>query len=243
MVDVAPRVLFLRNEHMATEALLGDAFADHGYDIDTFEVVPAERAHDPAGDVMFPDPAGYDVIVPLGATWPVYDEALLRTWVTDEMQLLRDAAAAGTALLGVCFGGQLLAQTFGGTVTRSSRPEIGWHDVASDRPDIVPAGPWFQWHFDSWTLPPGATEIARTAAASQAFVLGRTLGLQFHPEVDADLLKAWLGADRTDDVGTAGLTHDEIITRTNELAAETRSRIRGLLHGFLTRVAGQPLPS
>ena len=134
---------------------------------------------------------------------------------------MRDAAEGGTALLGVCFGGQLLAQTFGGTVSRSLHPEIGWYDVASDRPDIVPGGPWFQWHFDRWTLPPGATEIARTGNTSQAFVLGRAMALQFHPEVDADLLKLWLAADRDDDVVTAGLTHDELLTRTAELAADT----------------------
>lgn len=243
MVGVAPKVLFLRNEHLATEALLGDAFSEHGFDVEAFDVVPAERAHAPAGEVAFPDPAGYDVIVPLGATWPVYDEALLGTWVGDEMRLLRDAAGAGTALLGVCFGGQLLAQTFGGSVARSSHPEIGWHHVVSDRPDIVPAGPWFQWHFDRWTLPPGAIEIARTAHASQAFVLGRTMGLQFHPEVDAELLKIWLAADRTNDVASAGLTHDELITRTKELADDTRSRIRRLVGGFLNYVESQPLPS
>ena len=167
----------------------------------------------------------------------------MSTWVGDEMQLMRDAAAGGTALLGVCFGGQLLAQTFGGTVSRSQSPEIGWYDVASDRPDIVPGGPWFQWHFDRWTLPPGATEIARTASTSQAFVLGKAMALQFHPEVDADLLKLWLAADRDDDVLTAGLTHDELLTRTAELAVDTGSRIRGLVHGFLRYVEGQPRPS
>ncbi len=243
MADVASKVLFLLNEHLATEALLGEAFAEHGFDIDTFEVVPAERAGHPAGDVSFPDPAGYDVIVPLGATWPVYDKALLDTWVTTEMQLMRDAADAGIALLGVCFGGQLLAQAFGGTVARAPRPEIGWCDVATDRPDVVPDGPWFQWHFDRWTLPPGATEIARTPYASQAFVLGRTLALQFHPEVDADLLKIWLAADRTDDVVNAGLTHEELLTRTTELGDETASRIRSLVRGFLTHVAGHSRPS
>ncbi|HYJ55979.1 MAG TPA: type 1 glutamine amidotransferase [Mycobacterium sp.] len=243
MVGVAPKVLFLRNEHLATEALLGEAFTEHGFEVEAFEVVPAERAHHPAGDVTFPDTAGYDVIVPLGATWPVYDDALRSTWVGDEMQLMRDAAESGTALLGVCFGGQLLAQTFGGTVSRSLYPEIGWYDVASDRPDIVPGGPWFQWHFDRWTLPPGATEIARTANASQAFVLGRAMALQFHPEVDADLLKLWLAADRDDDVVTAGLTHDELLTRTEELAGDVASRIRGLVHGFLTYVGDQPRPN
>ena len=182
---MAPKVLFLYNEHLATEALLGEAFAEQGFDIEVFEVVPPQRLDDPAVDVTFPDPTGYDVIVPLGARWPVYDDALRRTWVSAEMQLVRDAADAGVALLGVCFGGQLLAQAFGGSVARSSSPEIGWYDVASDRPEVIPAGPWFQWHFDRWTLPPEASEIARTAAASQAFVLGRALALQFHPEVDA----------------------------------------------------------
>lgn len=237
MATVAPKVLFLRNEHIATEALLGEAFTDHGFDVETFEVVPAERADNPAGPVKFPDPAGYDVIVPLGATWPVYDEALRSTWVGDEMRLMQDAAEAGTALLGVCFGGQLLAQAFGGTVSRSSHPEIGWYDVTSERPDIVPGGPWFQWHFDRWTLPPGATELARTTTSSQAFVLGRAMALQFHPEVDADLLRVWLAADRHGDVVAAGLTNDELLSRTAELAVDSASRVRRLVGGFLTYVA------
>ncbi len=49
MVGVAPKVLFLRNEHLATEALLGDAFTEHGFDVETFDVVPAERARRPGG--------------------------------------------------------------------------------------------------------------------------------------------------------------------------------------------------
>jgi GMP synthase-like glutamine amidotransferase len=239
MSGVAPKVLFIYNEHLATEALLGEAFADSGFDIDTFEVVPAERVDSPALDVTFPDPTGYDVIVPLGARWPVYDDALRRTWVGAETKLVRDAAEAGVALLGVCFGGQLLAEAFGGSVARSTAPEIGWHDVDTDQADLVPGGPWFQWHFDRWTLPPGATEIARTANASQAFVLGRALALQFHPEIDVKLLDLWLDGDRDGEVVGAGLSHDELRDRTIELANDTSTRIRGLVRGFLTHVAGQ----
>jgi GMP synthase-like glutamine amidotransferase len=243
MAGVAPKVLFLVNEHLATEALLGDAFTESGFDVDTFEVVPAEHIDSPAVDVTFPDPTGYDVIVPLGARWPVYDEALQRMWVATETRLVRDAADAGVALLGICFGGQLLAHAFGGSVTRSDVAEIGWHHVESDRPELVPGGPWFQWHFDRWTLPPGATEIARTANASQAFVLGRSLALQFHPEIDLELLDVWLDDDRDGDVVGAGLSHDELRQRTTELADDVATRVRGLVHGFLTHVARQPCPS
>jgi GMP synthase-like glutamine amidotransferase len=101
----------------------------------------------------------------------------------------------GVAVLGVCFGGELAAQAHGGSASRSARPEIGWYHVDSDDPALVPDGPWFQWHFDRWTLPPGAIEIARNAHASQAFVLGRTLALRFHPELDAALLQLWLDDD------------------------------------------------
>ena len=243
MADVAPKVLFIYNEHLATEALLGNAFTEQGFDVDTFTVVPPERIDSPAGDVVFPDPTGYDVIVPLGARWPVYDDALCSTWVGSETQMLRDAANAGVALLGVCFGGQLLAQAFGGSVARSSTPEIGWYDVDTDSPQLVPGGPWFQWHFDSWTLPPGATEIARNANSSQAFVLGRALALQFHPEIDHALLELWLDDDRDGEVVAFGLRHDELRSRTSELADGAASRIRGLVRGFLTHVARQPCPS
>ena len=235
------RVLFLRNEHLATEALLGEAFSEQGFDVDTFEVVPAERVDTPAGDVVFPDPTGYDVIVPLGARWPVYDETLRSTWVSAEMAMVREAAGAGVAVLGVCFGGQLLAQAFGGTVTRSPAPEIGWYDVVSDAPDLVPAGPWFQWHFDRWTLPPGATEVARTADASQAFLLGRSLALQFHPEIDGDLLELWLADDRDGEVVGFGLSHDELRSRTTQLVDP--QRVSGLVRGFVAHVVRQPCPS
>ena len=241
---MAPQVLFIHNEHLATEGLLGEAFTECGYDVATFGVVPAERVDEPAGDVTFPDPANYDVIVPLGARWPVYDEALRRTWVGAEMQMVRDAADAGVPTLGVCFGGQLLAQAFGGAVDRSATPEIGWYDVASDDETLIPGGRWFQWHFDRWTLPPGATEIARTANSSQAFVLGRALALQFHPELDHDLLETWLDVDREgDEVASVGLTHDELRSATREFEADAARRIRDLVRGFLSRVAHQPCPS
>ncbi len=236
-VVMSSRVLFLRNDHTATEAMLGDVFAECGFDIDTFDVVPPEREDDPAGAVVdFPDPTDYDVIVPLGARWPVYDETLRDSWVGAEMDMVRRAVEAGVGVLGVCFGGQLIAQAFGGSVSRSPAPEIGWYEVTTNDERLVPGGPWFQWHYDRWTLPPGATEIARTANASQAFVLGTALALQLHPELDADLLEIWLAQDRDGSVAEIGRSHDELRRQTTELADDAAARLRTLVDGFLRGV-------
>ena len=234
------KVLFIVNDPTATEALLGEAFTECGFDVETFEVVPFERTEDPVAEVVFPEPTGYDVVVPLGARWPVYDDALCRTWVGSEMQMMRDAEASGVATLGICFGGQLLAQAHGGSVERSTAPEIGWHPIESDDTDLVPDGHWFQWHFDRWTLPPGATELARNRNGSQAFVLGRTLALQFHPELDRPLLEQWVADDLGGEAAGLGVDPDQLRTRTNELQDSAARRIRALVQGFLDKVAGDP---
>jgi GMP synthase-like glutamine amidotransferase len=237
---VAPTVLFLHNEHNGTEAMLGDAFADCGFDVATFGVVPAEHFDSPDIDVAFPNPTDYDVIVPLGASWSVYDDRLRRSWVGAEMAMVRAAADAGVPTLGVCFGGQLIAQTFGGTVARADVPEVGWYDVVSDDEDLVPGGRWFEWHFDRWTVPPGAKEIARTANSSQAFVLGKALALQFHPELNRTLLEGWLAADRNGEVVSTGVSPDGLRSATTELEASAATRIRKLVRGFTDRIVRQP---
>jgi len=240
---VAPQVLFIYNDPNAREALLGETFTEFGFDVDTFEVVPAHRVDDPAVDVTFPDPTGYDVIVPLGSRWAVYDPRLAQAWVASEIQAVQDAVAATVGVLGVCFGGQLVAQALGGSVQRSSAPEIGWHDVHSSAPGLVPHGPWFQWHFDRFTPPPGATEIARNARASQAFVRGSAMGVQFHPELDTTLLELWLADDNDGELAQFGLRHEDLRTHTEAEIDDAARRLRLLVRGFLDKVARAPLPA
>ncbi|MBJ7341623.1 type 1 glutamine amidotransferase [Mycolicibacterium sp.] len=228
------KVLFLYNDPTAPEAMLGDAFTECGYDVDTFEVVTSDRADDPAFDVAFPDPLSYDAVVPLGSRWGVNDEL---PWMATEAAMVRDAHAAGVPMLGVCFGGQLLAHALGGSVSRAPVPEIGWYDVESTRQDLVPAGPWFEWHFDRFTVPQGAVEIARNGNAAQAFVLGRSMGLQFHPEVDEGLVELWLEGTGGADIAQLGLTADDLRSATTrELDAATK-RVHALVRAFAEVVA------
>lgn len=236
---MARRVLFLYNDPSAPEALLGETFADAGFDVSTFEVVPADRVDDPVFDVKFPDPLRYDVIAPLGSRFSVYDERLADAWVAGERAMVNRALTAGVGVLGVCFGGQLLASALGGTVSRAPQPEIGWCEVRSADTDLVPHGPWFQWHFDRFTIPPGAVEIARNSAAPQAFAHGRALGLQFHPELDEALLERWIADDYeggTGELGQLGLEAGSLRSRTATEIDDAVRRLRLLVRGFVGRL-------
>ena len=229
-------MLFLRNDPTAPEALLGEVFAESGFDVSTFAVVADDG---PLRAVELPEPTGYDVIVPLGARWAAYDERL--PWADAEMAMLRTALATGAGVLGVCFGGQLLARALGGGVTRSPLPEIGWREVHSNHPALVPHGPWFQWHFDRMSLPPGAVELARNACAVQAFVHGRALGLQFHPEVDEDLVEQWIVDDDDGGIAALGLAADELRARTAIEVDDAARRLRLLVRGFLGMLGEEPM--
>ena len=98
-------------------------------------------------------------------------------------------------------------------------------------------GPWLQWHYDRWVIPSDAVEVARNAAASQAFVLRRNLALQFHPEVDAAVLRGWLEFGGRGQAEAAGLDPAVLLSETEAMEADYAARARGLVDVFLDRVA------
>ena len=147
------RALFVQQDHVSPPGPVGEAFAERGYEVEEFLVVPEEAFLSPGVSVDFPDPAAFDAIVPMGAPWSVYDHGTIGSWVVDEIAFLRTAHEAGVPILGICFGGQALAAALGGAVVPAERTEIGWTSVETSRPGLVEAGPWFQWHSDRWVLP------------------------------------------------------------------------------------------
>jgi GMP synthase-like glutamine amidotransferase len=108
--------------------------------------------------------------------------------------LLRAAAAAEVPVLGLCWGGQALAAALGGVVAPAPQPERGWLAIEShDR--TIPSGPWLHYHYDMFSVPPGATEVARTPVGPSAYRIGAHLGLQFHPEATPAIGEIWGHAD------------------------------------------------
>ena len=231
------RALVIQHDHICLPGSVGERLAERGFELVIHQVVAADRFDAPDVETEFPDPAGFDAIVAMGAPWSAYDEAAIGSWVQPELDLLRRAHAESVPVLGICFGGQLLALAHGGSVGPSATPELGWAEIDSDDDALVPSGPWFQWHYDRWQTPVEAREIARNESSPQSFVLGRNLAVQFHPEMTPEILDGWFATGGTEDVEAFGLDAEDLRAETRERAGANRGRARRLVDAFLDRVA------
>jgi GMP synthase-like glutamine amidotransferase len=224
------RALAIVHQRDAGAGVFREAVRDAGWELD--EWIPPEDGEAPAV-------GGYDAVMTFGGAQNAEDGD---AWLDAERDLLRRSVAAGTPLLGLCLGAELVAEAAGGEVRRASAPEIGWLEVelapaAGADPlfaGLPPSFHAFQWHSYEFTLPPGATELARSAVCPQGFALGRTWAIQFHPEVTLADAELWIDDYRSDpDAVAIGLDPDA-------LRAETRERIepwnelgRRICAGFL----------
>jgi GMP synthase-like glutamine amidotransferase len=230
------RALIIEHDHASPPGAIAERLIDRGYDVEEFVVVPADRFKDPGVEVTLPDLSRFEVVVPLGAPWAVDDVDLIGPWISAELAAITIAHEAGTQILGICFGGQALATALGGSVQRATEPEIGWTTVDAASPSgasIVEAGPWFQFHSDRFVLPPGATLLASTSVCPQAFLIGRSLGVQFHPEISGATLQLWYDNDGEAEVRECGIDPVALLAATYAQDAAGRLRAHRLVDAFL----------
>lgn len=222
--------------------MAGRLLEERGYRLERHLLV-ADLAQ-PHRFTPLPPADGLDLLLVMGSVHSVYDTATVGAWIEAELDLIRTCHHRGVPVLGICFGGQALAAALGGRVERAPRPEVGWFEldeVPAGPPSPIGPGPWFQWHHDRFEPPPGAELLARTGVGPQLFRIGRSVGTQFHPEVDADHVAGWL-ADTSDDyLAEVGTSRERMAADTRRLAGPNAANCRRLVDWFCDEVAVGPI--
>ena len=154
---------------------------------------------------------------------------------------IREAVTKRLAIMGICFGSQLLAMVLGAEVVRGAVMELGKCGIS-----LTDTGAGsqvfrgcaqelvvFQWHRDQWKLPDKADLLAGSDICSnQAFRYRKSVGIQFHPEMNLEMVKNW--CDKfSSDLKTNQKTADGVIGEYEEMAEELRKLNYTILDNFL----------
>ena len=186
-----------------------------------------------------PAPSGFDAVAVLGSAEGAWDDGV--PWLADEIAYLRRVIDAGVPILGICFGGQLLARVLGGAAHRADgHHENGWRTITSSEPDVIVEGPWMEFHFDTFTAPPTSVVIARSERCVQAFRQDHHLGVQFHPEITPAEFETWVarwtGTSIEDSFDELGISTEGLRAETAERAEASRVASWRLFDDFGRRV-------
>jgi GMP synthase (glutamine-hydrolysing) len=189
------RILVVQNDVDKGLGRIGDGFYGTGAELDTrmaFNDVPSV--------------VGYDGLIVLpGHADPVDDDPAVHR----ARGAIEEALAEDLPVLGVCLGGQLLAQVLGGDVYKCDN-EVAFHDVrtlpAAQTDPLLHGIPTtyssFHAHAFAFTAPSNSTVLIETDASIQALRHGKTWAFQCHPETTIFFADALARAIRGDFDGT-----------------------------------------
>ena len=178
-------VLVVQNTSIEGSGYLGELLTSDGFTIHSvnakYEKLPEKN---------------YSLLVILGAPESANDDL---PYLQAEQKLIKKTVDDNIPVLGICLGSQLIAKTFGGKVYRGPKKEIGfYHDLKIDNNSKLFSGftnPFtvFHWHGDTFDLPEKAVRLAHSENyPNQAFQINSAVGLQFHLEVNTEMVHLWL---------------------------------------------------
>ena len=183
-------VLLIQNTRIEGSGYLGELLSDDGFDITSIhakhEAIPEKK---------------FSLVVILGAPESANDDL---SYLLNEQKLIKNSVDNEIPVLGICLGSQLIAKTFGAKVYKGPIKEIGFYnDLKFSNNSKLFDGftnPFsvFHWHGDTFDLPQGATRLALSENyENQAFQYKSAIGLQFHLEVNEQMVNLWL--DKTEE--------------------------------------------
>ena len=177
--------------HLALiDASIGDTPAQANLERETSVETTAFKASE--GAIPPPPTAAewhFDGVIVSGSQTSVYED---REWIHDLTEWARHVHAAGIPTLGICWGHQFMAQALGGRIVAMDRYELGYERITQVAESRLLAGLSdtflaFETHSDRvYELPAEAQLLAENDCGIQAFELGATYGVQFHPEYDLE---------------------------------------------------------
>lgn len=225
-------LLVVQHEDPCPPGWVGEWLADAGVLLDV------RRPY--AGQPLPDDLVGHAGLLVLGGHMGADDEADY-DWLAPTKALVRAAAEGGIPALGICLGHQLVAAALGGTVVvnpagqQFGLQEIGWLPAATGDPIVGDCGArGIHLNHDIVAeAPPGTVELARAATGElQAACFAPTVwGVQWHPEVGAEVFTPWAEHDRAEAAGR-GVDVDACLTTIAGAEAELRRSWRPLATDF-----------
>ena len=183
-------VLVVQNTRIESSGHLGKLLSSDGFDITSInakhETIPNKK---------------FSLVLILGAPESANDDF---PYLIEEQALIKNSVNDNIPVLGICLGSQLIAKTFCAKVYKGPTKEIGfYHDLMFLNDSKLFGGfknPFtvFHWHGDTFDLPTGATRLALSENyPNQAFQYKSAIGLQFHLEVNEQMVNLWL--DKTEE--------------------------------------------
>jgi GMP synthase-like glutamine amidotransferase len=218
-------VLVVQNTRIESSGYLGELLSRDGFDITSInakhEIIPNKK---------------FSLVVILGAPESANDDF---PYLIEEQQLIKNSVNDDIPVLGICLGSQLIAKTFGAKIYSGPKKEIGFYnDLKISNDSTFFSGfqnPFtvFHWHGDTFDLPQGALRLASSEHyLNQAFQYKSAIGLQFHLEVNEEMVNLWLDNTKEKLQKISYINPQEIRSEINENISIVKSNMKNFYNNF-----------